>query len=86
MTDSVPADLPADLAAELRYFRDNFHELLTRFAEQFVVIKSQRVVLARRSFADAYDAGVAAFGTERFLVQPVVEPEQEARFLSRHVE
>ena len=61
------------LETELRYFEDHRAEWVRLYPGKFVVIKGEVLVGPYDTNEAAYNAGVAKFGTEGFLVKQVVE-------------
>ncbi len=61
------------LEAELSYFDKHRAEWLRLYPGKFVVIKGEDFAGAYDTNEAAYDAGVARFGTQSFLVKQVVE-------------
>jgi hypothetical protein len=63
------------LEKETRFFEAQRQALIENHEGQFVVIKGEHLLGAYTTFAEAYEAGVNAYGTESFMVKQV-SPEE----------
>jgi hypothetical protein len=58
---------------DIAWFEANRYFVAQSYRGQYVLVKDQTVHGAYPTYADAYNAGVARFGTERFLVEHATE-------------
>lgn len=65
------------LQQDQSWFEWNRMYIAQQYPGQFVLVKDQAVRGAYPSFQDAYNAGVAMFGTTEFVVQEAVSERKE---------
>ncbi len=64
------------LEQELEFYRSQKQVLLQTHERQFAVIKDTKLLGTYTTFEEAFNAGVAAVGTEPFLIQQILEQEE----------
>jgi len=64
------------LERELEYYRSQKEALLRTNKGQFAVIKGTKLLGTYTTSEEAFNAGVAAFGTQPFLVKQIIEKEE----------
>jgi len=64
------------LEQELEFYRSQRQVLLQTHKGQFAVIKGTKLLGTYATFEEAFNAGVAAVGTEPFLIQQILEQEE----------
>lgn len=62
----------AGIQEDSAWFEKNRNFIAQQYGGQFVLIKDQQVRGAYASYQDAFNAGVAMFGTEPFVVEQAV--------------
>lgn len=68
---------------DIAWFEANRINLARQYAGQWLIVKDQAVHGAYPDFQSAYNAGVAAFGTQPFLVKQAIEKETPIRMTGR---
>ena len=66
------------LETELAYFEAHKTELLKQYAEQFVLIKGDKLIGAYPAEAIAYAEGLKKFGNQPMLIKKVVKDQEAA--------
>ena len=61
------------LQKELEYFEREKSRLLAHYKGQFALIKGDELAGTYTTFAEAFEAGVRAFGNQPFLIRAVAE-------------
>ncbi|MFB6272799.1 MAG: hypothetical protein ABEL51_07910 [Salinibacter sp.] len=61
---------------ELGYFEAHKDELVEHYEGQFVLIKDNELIQAFSTEKEAYEAGIARFGNEPFLIKRVVREDE----------
>lgn len=64
------------LERELEFYRSQKQALLQTHKGQFALIKGEKLLGAYATFEEAFNAGVAAIGTEPFLIKEVTEQDE----------
>lgn len=64
------------LERELEFYRSQKQALLQTHKGQFALIKGEKLLGAYTTFEEAFNAGVAAVGTEPFLIKEVTEQDE----------
>ena len=65
------------LETELQYFANQKTTLLETYEGQFVLVRGTELAGAYTTEQEAYEAGLARFGNEPFLIKRVVREEDE---------
>lgn len=64
------------LEQELEFYQSQKQALLQTHKGQFALIKGEKLLGAYTTFEEAFNAGVAAVGTEPFLIKEVTEQDE----------
>lgn len=68
---------------DIAWFEANRMNLAQQYAGQWLIIKDLAVRGAYPDFKSAYNSGVGAYGTQKFLVKQAVEQETPIRMTGR---
>lgn len=68
------------LEKEISFFEKNKQDYLSKYKDQFVLIKGEQFLGSYTTETEAYTAGVEKFGNEPFLIKQVIEKEEGISF------